>query len=1104
VSIFLDVPESEWVARNELAFAIRDSFAVSEGHTLVVPHRLVATWWDATRDEQHAILDLVEQVKRGLDETHQPDGYNVGFNAGAAAGQTIQHLHVHVIPRYDGDVPDPRGGIRHVMPGKGNYLASADASPTATELVTPLSGRMYRDLRRCLDTVDYDRVDLLISFVMRSGVNLIAARIDDAIARGARIRLLSTDYLLVTDVGALGFFLDRIGVRASGGSLEARVYSDPSVSFHPKAYVFTNGSTSEGEALVGSSNLSHSGLRTGVEWNLRSSNVGELVTGFDRLWDDRRSIPLTVDWLADYQQRKALVADKRVEHKDTLVADEQPEPTIAPWSVQREALSALEATRLEGHRAGLVVMATGLGKTWLAAFDATRPAVRRTLFVAHREEILSAARDVFRRVRPDGTLTMFIGDDQHASGDVVFASIQSLQRNLHRFAADEFDYIVIDEFHHAAAPTYRRTIGHFTPTFMLGLTATPDRTDAADLLALCADNLVYECGLTAGLHRELLSPFRYRAIKDVADYEHIPWRSGRFDVAALAERLETQQRAQQVFEEWRHLNGSGRRSLAFCCSITHADFMAAYFVERGARAVSVHTAGSSVDRHDSLDALETGELDVVFSVDLFNEGVDVPAVDIVMMLRPTESPIVFFQQLGRGLRRVDGKTHLDVVDLVGNHRSFLLKARLLATLAGRAHLTDREAVAALPTLTDLPDGCSIEVETEALDLLERLLGAPRREDRLAELARTWADDHGGERPRALELALLTNTSHELKRQGGWFGFMRALGMLSEAECKVHDLAGDFLVDIEHGSYTKSYKLVTLRALLSLGTISEGSPLHEVAVNSRWQIFRDPRLLADLTDATSQFDDVRNPTDAEWSAYWLKNPINALAGPSSTARKWFHVVDRRLVLQLDVPAESDATFQAMLAEIVEYRLHRYLMGRAATRVGQRCQPRTDGGRLIDAAFVIETTLGQPISVLFESAGGSSADGPKRNPEYVEGVDVVLARLRDLGATVLDAYVDSGRTRDLPIPDRRLSPDGESFPIDLRQCDLDALRRQLLRQMSKVGREPTATSGGNSRKAMRLLLGGLDQVGPKEVFTALTGDASASPGAAQQSEPITNEA
>jgi len=1091
VSPFASVPPDRWVAQNGLAFALRDRHPVSPGHTLVITRRMIATWWEATAVEQSAVMDLVADVKRQLDDEFAPHGYNVGFNTGDAAGQTVAHLHVHVIPRYHGDVADPRGGVRHVIPRLANYLAPLSIRDTSPQLlVTPFDGRLYLELVRCLLNDSFDRIDLLISFVMRSGIDLMAGRLDEALGRGAHIRLLTTDYLQVTDVGALGFFLDRVGVHPSGGRLEARVFCDPSTSFHPKAYLFWSTLDRAGVGFVGSSNLSFSGLRHGVEWNVETREVETLRSEFDQLWDDQRSIGLTRAWLDAYRQRKELADEARGDQRESPIVDEKPEAPVAPWSVQREALAALVASRIEGHQAGLVVMATGLGKTWLAAFDSTRPEFRRVLFVAHREEILTQARDTYRRIRPGGSFTFFAGSDHDPSGDVVFASIQSLQRHLPALDADAFDYIVVDEFHHASAPTYRRVIGHFRPRFLLGLTATPDRADAADLLALCGDNLVYDCGLAEGVRRELLSPFRYRAIRDVADYEHLPWRSGRFDIEELAQRLETHQRAQQIFREWSDSDGTNRRALGFCCSISHAEFMTKYFAERGAAAVAVHSGASSAARSESLARLEAGELQVIFTVDLFNEGVDLPAVDLVLMLRPTESPIVFFQQMGRGLRRTGTKTHLDVLDLVGNHRSFLLKARLLAALGGRAHLTDRQAVELLrQPLTDLPPGCSIVVDLAAVDLLAELLGSPRQVDRLAELVRIWAEEHDGKRPRALELALVANRALDVKKGGGWFGFLDSLGLLSAEEREVFEFAHDFLIDIEHGGYVKSYKLVTLRAMLDMGTLRSASPLRDLALAARWQIFRDPRLVADLDDATGSFDDVSHPSEFEWERYWQKNPINALTGGNSqSVTAWFATVDEALQLSLDVPERLGGTFDALVDEIVEYRLHRYLVKRAASRSGEKRQPLGPDGGVLDATFVVDSLLGQPVSVLFESAGGAGPNGGLRNGDYVAGIDAILARLKAFGATVLDAYVDSGRTRDLPVPDRRLAPPGElSFPLDLRAIDdLVAVRRSFLNSMAKVGRDRNAKEGGgNSRKAMRLLLGDVTNISPAQLADVLAG-------------------
>jgi len=1081
MSVFLNVDPAAWVGSNELAFAIRDAFPVSPGHTLVVPRRVVGQWWDATVDERHALLELVDRVKRRLDAEFSPAGYNVGFNAGEAAGQTVPHLHVHVIPRFAGDVADPRGGVRHVIPALGNYLAGG-AVPAAPTLVTPFDGRLKLELIRCLIRDDLDRIDLLVSFVKRSGIDLIARRVDDALARGARIRLLTTDYLYITDVDALGFFLDRL-THGAQGSLEVRVFSDPATSFHPKAYIFSSSVTGDGVAFVGSSNLTRSGITAGVEWNVRSFGTRHLVEEFDRLWDDCRCVPLTAQWLAGYdtERRRHLVelpASTAGEGAAAAAVGGEPaEDPLRPWSVQAEALSALEATRLEGHAAGLVVMATGLGKTWLAAFDSTRPSFRRVLFVAHRDEILAQSRDVYRRIRPTGRLSLFTGTERDPDGDVVFASVQSLQRNLAAFDPGQFDYIVVDEFHHAAAETYRRVLGHFRPRFLLGLTATPVRADSADLLALCGDNLVYDCGLVEGIGRGLLSPFSYRAIPDVADYEHIPWRNGRFDPGELTSRVATAARAQQVYDEWAASGGPQRRALGFCCSVAHADYMAEFFRDRGVRAVAVHSGPSSSPRAESLEQFSAGTVAVLFTVDLFNEGLDVPSTDLVLMLRPTESSVVFLQQLGRGLRRAEGKERLEVIDLVGNHRGFLLKARLLARLGGHRDLTDREAVELLARGAAgagdewvLPVGCSIVVDPVVVDLLRELLGPIRERDRVIELIRQWADEHG-RRPTALEIATATGRPVEFKAAGGWFGQLDRLGLLSTDEQQVRSRMSDFLVWIEHGSYTKSYKLVTLQALLQLGALRTGAAIAEVAAASRWAIFRDPDLLNDLTDATSAFTDPFRPTTEEWERYWRRNPIAALTAASRGGTAWFCDEDGRLRLNAAVGAEPGETFDAMVGELVEYRLHRYRVGRSALRNGERRRLLV-GGAEIDAAFQVNTGGASlaATSVVIEASGGTSGAGAVTNGDYRQGFDLLLRRLAGLGARLADAYIDTSTTSGRSVAERRLDPGaGLAYPVDLAAvADLESLRRALLSSMARVGRRPGAKGSGNSRKRTRLVI------------------------------------
>ena len=374
-SPFFHVPSADWLASNRSAFAIADGHPVSEGHALVVPRRLIATWWEASRDERHDLMDLVDEVKALLDERHQPDGYNVGFNAGAAAGQTVEHLHLHVIPRYAGDVADPRGGIRHVIPGKGNYLVApppgdhedpaANTQPAAavppTELFDGIADRrLLLELIRCLRNDQLDRIDLVVSFIMKSGLAQLAGQLADAIERSAAIRVLTTDHLAVTDADALARLLDMAETAVTQpGSLEVRVWHDPSVSFHLDVGRRTGGGRADGWRRNGfrpraGTSMAGNGLR---RQDPSAGPHGGAVKGLGRH-------PLDHDFLRAYRE---VWKPRAGEVVDLGVATEPPVQPVEPWPVQRDALDALEATRAEGYTAGLVVMATGLGKTWVAA-----------------------------------------------------------------------------------------------------------------------------------------------------------------------------------------------------------------------------------------------------------------------------------------------------------------------------------------------------------------------------------------------------------------------------------------------------------------------------------------------------------------------------------------------------------------------------------------------------------------------------------------------------------------------------------------------------------------------------------------------------------------
>ncbi len=934
-------PESEWVESNALAFALRDKYAVAPGHTLVITRRVVPTWFDATADEKAAILDLVEVVKARLDATRSPDGYNVGFNAGSAAGQTVMHLHVHVIPRYRGDMDDPRGGVRGVIPSKQKYSGApaADAVREAEldaymthAATTPLGDlSSFVDGKRAL-MVDVlrsavqnaDEIDMVPAFVQTSGLALIEEDLVDALQRGATLRILTGDYMGITSADALAALLSLSGRFAQ---CTVRVHEvAPGASFHPKAYLFWR--APHGVAFVGSSNLSKTALMYGIEWNLRIVSSEDRTTfdairsRFEDLWTAEQVRPLTKQWIDEYRKRAPVRSPPAPEPRGAA-----PEPHV----IQARALSALRETRERGHVAGLVVMATGLGKTFLSAFDFAQMKGKRALFVAHREEILDQARTTWERVLPGRITGTLIGSRREVEADLVFASVQTLSRRRHldRFAADHFDYVVIDEFHHAAAASYRRLIDHFTPNFLLGLTATPDRMDGAQLLELCGDNEVFRCGLLEAIREDRLVPFRYHGVKDELDFAPIPWRSGKFDPDALAQAVETRQRAAQALREYRRWAPENtRRTLAFCVSTTHADFMAAYFVEHGLRAVAVHSNSTSSPRADSLRKLAKGELEIICAVDVFNEGVDIPEVDTVLMLRPTASPVIYMQQIGRGLRKSADKPHLTIVDFIGNHRSFLQRPQALVYLTGKS-VTGYEAVRLLlDKRLELPEGCSVDIETEALDMLRRLAGSPAA-DTLDYEYTLFRDTHG-RRPTASELFQELGTFTGLwRRHSTYFDLARHYDDLTVDEERALERHRAWFNDLSRTKLTKSFKLIALLALLDAGALTTQMTVRENAERSDHILRRHAVLRRELTEGSA----ARQTFNDAFVSKWREMPLNIWTGAKSTSRAWFALDGDEFRSKLEVATDDIETFDAMTLEIVESRLAERVRSIRASTVHQ---------------------------------------------------------------------------------------------------------------------------------------------------------------------------
>ena len=846
---------------------------VRRGAGLVLaPRRHAALWRELSAHEQAAL-----GAKIGLAQTLLETADTA---ARVTLVETGDHVHLRIDPPRSTAGPLP--GVPHDRP-----------------LISGGEDGLHAHLRPLIDQADI--VDLSVSFLMASGVRLVLPHLRDLLERGGRLRLLTGDYLDVTEPAALRLITDL------KGELSLYVFQAAQIPFHPKAWMFTFAGDG-GALIVGSSNLSRSALTDGIEWNLRHIDpldpapLRAARTAFDALLARPEVTELTPAWIDAYE-------DRRIAPRPLIsgIPEEPPETVPTPHEVQAEALVALQTTRAKGYGAGLVVLATGLGKTFLAAFDSS--GAGRVLFVAHREEILTQAMTAFRAVRPRARLGRYNGEEKDAEADIVFASVQTLARSAHlgRFDTRAFDYIVVDEFHHAAAATYRRIIDYFEPRFLLGLTATPDRSDGGDLLGLCEENLVYECDLWSGIDRGLLAPFHYYGVPDPVEYAQIPWRSGRFDEAALTAAVATQARAENALEQL--AKRGGKKTIGFCVSRRHADFMADFAQDRGLRAVAVHSGDTSAPRASALKALEDGDLDIVFAVDMFNEGVDVPSIDTVLMLRPTESPVIWLQQLGRGLRRSANKTHLAVIDYIGNHRIFLTKLRtLLQVGAGDGAL--RVALERFEDkMIQFPAGCEVTYDLQALDILRSLIRQPRDGEELIAFYRDFRERHGA-RPTASEVQ---HAGFNPARTGhaGWLGFVADMGDLSETQRATWTATRALLDEIETTRMTRSYKMLVLRAMIEAGAFPGRIALTDLVERVARQARRNPQIKNDLSVDPDDTPRLR--------AVMMQQPLKILA-----ETEWFRLEPRSFETTF---AETPNTALATLAsELVDWRLLRYFQSR----------------------------------------------------------------------------------------------------------------------------------------------------------------------------------
>jgi len=561
-----------------------------------------------------------------------------------------------------------------------------------------------------------DRIDFICSFIKWSGLRLLRDTLNTCIKRGVTVRVITTVYMGASDKKAIDE-LQKMGA-------EVKVsYDTRRTRLHAKAWLFHR-KTGYSTAYVGSSNLSASAQTDGLEWNVRISNIESphLIQKFEASFESYWNSQEFKRYNASEKESKAL---SEALNKESTVDFNQTFFDITPWTYQKEILRKLELERsVKGLDKCLVVAATGTGKTIVSAFDYKKVVQElggeaTLLFVAHRKEILTQSLQTFRQVLKESTFGELLVDGyQPKDWNHVFASIQSLHSGDFPFQPNHFDVVIIDEFHHAEAKTYKKLTDYVTPQYLLGLTATPERTDGTNVIDFFGGSASAELRVWDAIEQGLLSPFQYFGVHDNTDLSNVSWTRGRYDQKEL-ESLYTSSNGRMAFIE-KELKDKVRnpremKALGFCVGVQHAEYMASKFNEMGIPSLALSGQSAKSVRSSAISKLRKGEINAIFTVDLFNEGVDIPEVDTILFLRPTESAILFTQQLGRGLRLFEGKECLTVLDFIGySNKKFRYGRKFSALVNVHGRKLVRHVENEFPVL---PSGCAVELDKVAQEIV---------------------------------------------------------------------------------------------------------------------------------------------------------------------------------------------------------------------------------------------------------------------------------------------------------------------------------------------------------------------------------------------------
>lgn len=692
---------------------------------------------------------------------------------------------------------------------------------TTSNSITGDKDHIYPKLKQSFKTAT--TIDIIVSFLMESGVKLLLQDLKEALNRGVKIRILTGNYLKITQPQALYLLKSELKDK-----VDLRFYNNPNKSFHPKAYMFHN--PIDSEIYIGSSNISRGALTSSIEWNyrfLKSTAPNDFKVFYDTFEDlfNNHSLIITDEVLKDYSKqwtRPNIYKDiEKEESKEDNVIN-----IFEPRGAQIEALYSLEKSREEGFDKGLVVAATGIGKTYLSAFDSAK--YNKILFVAHREEIIKQAAQSFKNVRNSDDIGFFYSNQKDTKNSFIFALVQTLGKeqylNEEYFSKDYFDYIIVDEFHHAVSSNYKKIIDYFTPKFLLGLTATPERLDSKDVFALCDYNMVYEVRLKDAINKGWLVPFRYYGIYDeTVNYEHIDYKNGKYDDKQLEEALMLNKRGEIILNHY--LKYNSKRAIGFCTSRHHAEYMAKVFNENNIPSAAVYSGEKgeySEERNIALSKLTSGELKVIFSVDMFNEGLDVPAIDMVMFLRPTQSPTIFLQQLGRGLRKFKDKKYLNVLDFIGNYK----KANLVPFLLSGKEYSASECKKNKQGDYEFPEECIVDFDFKIIDIFKKQAESEMKvKDKVKEQFEV-VSQMLGYRPSRVELfTYMDDEVYQNIRSKAMNPFSNYLEYIKENDKLTHDeeilynsRGREFINMIETTSMSKTYKMPVLLAFYNYGDV----------------------------------------------------------------------------------------------------------------------------------------------------------------------------------------------------------------------------------------------------------------------------------------------